>query len=111
MQSTATETLTISAAQFAGLKRLILAAFDRIPEGVHRKGEAAAAITHRELCRKADAAVAPLIVQLRGQGLSLRAIAAELTRRDIRTRQEYRTWHAWLVARILQRTAAPIAPA
>jgi hypothetical protein len=43
--------------------------------------------------------------------LSLRAIAAELTRRDIRTRQEYRTWHAQQVPRILQRTTALVEPA
>jgi hypothetical protein len=75
------------------------------PEGVHRKGGAAAAITHRELCRQADAEVAPLIVELRGQGLSLRAIAAELTRRRLPTRQGFGTWHARQVARILGRAA------
>jgi hypothetical protein len=76
------------------------------PDGVCHKGGAAAAITHREARRQADAQIAPLILELRGQGLSLRAIAAELTARGIKTRQGWHTWHARQVARILARAAA-----
>ncbi len=76
------------------------------PEGVCYKGGAAAAVTHREECRKHDALIAPIILDLRGQGFSLRAIAAELTARGIKTRQGWLVWHARQVARILARAKA-----
>jgi hypothetical protein len=81
------------------------------PEGASQKGAAATAVTNREQCRQADAEVAPLIVELRSQGLSLRAITAELTARHIKTRPGWSIWHARLVARILQRAAARVEPA
>ena len=58
------------------------------------------------MCPEADAEVVPIILELRDQGLSLRAMGAELTGAGIKTRQEYRTWHARQVARILARAAA-----
>jgi hypothetical protein len=79
------------------------------PRGASQRGAAAAAVAHREECRKADSLIAPLILELRSQGLSLRAIAKELTRRGIKTRQENRTWHARQVARILARAAGAAA--
>lgn len=76
-----------------------------------RRGSAKAAIVRREDARQADGRhVWPtgerldiLIIQLRIKGLSLRAIASELTARDIRTRWCYRRWTATQVRRIIQR--------
>lgn len=78
------------------------------PPGACHKGGAAAAVTLRQLCREADAQVAPLIVELRRQGHSLRAIAAELTARSIPTRYGWKVWQARQVSRILQRAAADV---
>lgn len=73
------------------------------PEGASARGAAAAAVANREQCRQADAAIAPLILALHASGLSLRAIAAELSRRGVCTRQGFAIWHARQVARVLQR--------
>jgi hypothetical protein len=76
-----------------------------------RRGSAKAAIFRREDARHADGRhVWPtgerldiLIIQLRIQGLTLRAIASELMRRDIWTRGCSKRWTATQVRRILQR--------
>jgi hypothetical protein len=46
------------------------------------------------------------VAELRREGLSLRAIARELERRGIKTRQEWPHWSATQVRRILARAAA-----
>ncbi len=50
-------------------------------------------------------AIIPIVVELRGQGLSLRAIAAELHRRGIRMRHCGTGWSASQVRRMLARAA------
>jgi hypothetical protein len=57
------------------------------PPGAHLKGGAALAPVNRELAREFYEPIIPVVVELRRQGLSLRAIARELDRRGIRTRQ------------------------
>ncbi len=64
------------------------------PPGVHLKGGRTAAVTHAAAAREFYAQLLPVIVELRRQGLSLRAIAAELDRRGIKTRQEWDHWSA-----------------
>jgi hypothetical protein len=76
-----------------------------------RRGSAKAALFRREDARRADGRrVWPtgerldiLIIQLRIQGLTLRAIAGELMRLDIWTRGCSQRWTATQVRRILQR--------
>ena len=97
----------------------------RFPPGVHLIGGRNAAATHVRAAREFYAPIIPLVVELRRQGLSLRAIARELDRREIRTRQvgvhrylgagrnglrwgklEFTRWSATHVRRILARVAA-----
>lgn len=87
---------------------LVLKGEERVWEHFQRgrHSGAAAAITHREQCRQADAAVLPLVLTLHGQGLSLRGIAAALKAAGIPTRQGWPRWHARQVARILERARA-----
>src|SRR4051812_24172041 len=61
------------------------------PHACH-KGGAASAESHRENARAFYADLLPVVAELKRQGLSLRQIAAELTRRGIRTRQEWEHW-------------------
>jgi hypothetical protein len=76
------------------------------PEGVCHKGGAASAPVHRESAREFYAPLLPVVAELRRQGLSLRAIAAELGRRGIKTRQEWPHWSATQVRRVLARVVA-----
>src|SRR4051794_30402904 len=94
------------------------------PPGVHLKGGQNAAPVLAEMAREFYAPIVPVVVELRGQGLSLRAIARELDRRGVRTRQvskpafaglgtdgeplwdmEILRWSAAQVRRILMRAA------
>jgi hypothetical protein len=63
-----------------------------------RKGSLAAALVLRRLAEQFYAPVLPVVVELRQQGLSLRAIAKELDRRGIKTRYGTRT--GWLPVRV-----------
>jgi hypothetical protein len=85
------------------------------PRG-HLKGGQNAAPVNRALAREFYAPIIPIVVELRRQGLSLRAIARELDRRGIRTRQvgwykagasvmEVIRWSATQVKRVLARAA------
>jgi hypothetical protein len=76
------------------------------PSGVHLKGGQTAAVTHATAAREFYAPLLPVIVELRRQGLSLRAIAAELDRRGIKTRQEWDHWSATQIRRVLARAGA-----
>lgn len=58
----------------------------RFPPGVHLKGGRNAAPVHAEMADEFYAPVIPIVLELRRQGLSLRAIARELDQRGIRTR-------------------------
>ncbi|MBI3410366.1 MAG: recombinase family protein [Planctomycetes bacterium] len=92
------------------------------PPGVHLKGGQTAAVTHARMAREFYAPIIPVVLELRRQGLSLRAIARELDQRGIRMRQEAeeleycrkfqirqkpmrRPWNASQVRRILARAA------
>ena len=55
------------------------------PPGVHLIGGRNAAPYLRQLAREFYAPIIPVVVDLRRQGLSLRAIARELDRRGIKT--------------------------
>ncbi|HWY88100.1 MAG TPA: hypothetical protein VNX28_15320 [Gemmataceae bacterium] len=72
------------------------------PQGVGYKGGQAAAKSHPEHARRFYAPIIPIILWLRGQGMSLRAIGLELERRKIKTRQEHSRWSASQVMRALQ---------
>jgi hypothetical protein len=76
----------------------------RFPPDAHLKGGRNAAIVNRAMARGFYWALIPIVSELRAQGLSLRAIAAELERRGIRTRYMWRRWSANQVRRILART-------
>ena len=75
----------------------------RFPAGVHLQGGRNAAPVHREAAREFYAPLVPVVAELRRQGLSLRAIARELERRGLKTRQEWPHWSATQVRRILAR--------
>jgi hypothetical protein len=75
------------------------------PPGVHKIGGENAAATHRQAAREFYAPIVPVVAELRRRGLSLRAIAAELDRRGIKTRQEWEHWSATQVRRVLARAA------
>src|SRR5262249_39514399 len=85
-----------------GLEAIIMPGF---PPGVHLKGGQAAAETHRALAREFYAPILPIVLELRAQGQSVRAIARELDRRGIKTRFEYpdQRWSAMQVGRVLAR--------
>jgi hypothetical protein len=74
------------------------------PEARLKGGQVTGRQTSR-LTREADAALLPIVLLLRQQKLSLRAIAAELDRRGIRPRQG-RRWQARQVSRLLARADA-----
>jgi hypothetical protein len=71
------------------------------PPGVHRIGGANAAPVHAAARAEFYAPLLPVVAGLRARGLSLRAIAAELERQGIKTRQEWRHWSATQVRRVL----------
>ena len=73
------------------------------PPDAHLKGGAAAAPGNIAAALEFYAPIIPIVTELREQGLSLRAIAAELSRRGIKTRQEWRHWSATQVRRVLAR--------
>jgi hypothetical protein len=95
------------------------------PPGAHVVGGRNAAATHARAAEEFYAPIIPVVVQLREQGLSLRAIAAELDRRGVRTRwvsfaeflgadegggarfgeQRFIRWSATQVRRVLARAA------
>ncbi len=79
----------------------------RFPPGVHLVGGRNAAATHAQLAREFYAPILPVVTELRGQGLSLRAIAAELDRRGVKTCIQYpgQRWSATQVRRVLARAA------
>jgi hypothetical protein len=81
----------------------------------HYRGGQAAAITNAQLAREFYAPIIPIVVELRNQGLSLRAIAGELDRRGTIMRFEQPPpgyppvhdghWNASQVRRVLLRAA------
>lgn len=73
------------------------------PPGVHLKGGEVSAVVNAERAREFYRPLLPIVAELRRQGLSLRAIAAELDRRGIKTRQEWDHWSATQVRRVLIR--------
>jgi hypothetical protein len=78
----------------------------RFPPGVHLKGGRNAAVTNAQAAREFYAPLLPVVLEVRRQGLSLRAIAAELGRRGIKSRQEWPHWSATSVRRVLVRAEA-----
>jgi hypothetical protein len=82
------------------------------PPDAHLKGGRNAAPVLAELARAFYAPIVPVVLELRRQGLSLRAIAGELKRRGIKPRYGCQAgWSAGQVRRILARGwAAPAAP-
>jgi hypothetical protein len=74
----------------------------QFPPGVHRKGGEVSAPVSRELAREFYAPILPIVADLHRQGLSLRAIARELDRRQIRPRNSW-AWSATQVKRVLGR--------
>ena len=87
------------------------------PPGVHLKGGRNAAPVLAEMAREFYAPIIPIVLELRRQGLSLRAIGRELDRRGIRTRvgcfyRSFRSrprivrWSAAQVRRVLIRAEA-----
>ena len=56
------------------------------PPGVHRIGGRNAAPIHRQAAHDFYTPILPVVAEMHRQGLSLRAIARELDRREIRTR-------------------------
>ena len=73
------------------------------PPGVHLKGGQASVESNRRLAQAFYAPILPVVAELRRQGLSLRAIARELDRRGLKTRQEWDHWSATQVRRVLAR--------
>jgi hypothetical protein len=79
------------------------------PPGANIKGGANAAPVLRALAAEFYAPIIPVVVELRQQGLSLRAIARELTARGVPLRNWGTAvpWSAQQVKRVLVRAAAP----
>jgi hypothetical protein len=73
------------------------------PAGVHLKGGQTSAVVNAELAREFYAPIIPIVVELFEGGLSLRAIARELDRRGIKTRQGFEHWSATQIGRVLDR--------
>jgi hypothetical protein len=65
-----------------------------------------AAETHRRCAELEYAHLYPILLELRGRGLSLAAIAVELARRGYKSRQGYTHWSPTQVARVLRRAEA-----
>lgn len=81
------------------------------PPGVHLIGGQVSAAVNAQLAREFYADILPIVVELRRQGMSLRAIAAELDGRGIKTRQGWDRWSANQVRRVLLRaTSNPTNP-
>ena len=95
------------------------------PPAAHRKGGEMSRKVNADMANEFYAPIIPVVVELRCQGLSLRAIARELDRRGIRTRQvgwvrysratsegprrgkiEFIRWSATQVRRVSARAAA-----
>ncbi len=78
-----------------------------LPPGVHLKGGQVSAVRNKELADEFYRDIIPVVVDLRRQGLTLRAIAAELDRRGHRTRLAYQgqRWNPTQVSRLLARAA------
>src|SRR5947199_7404481 len=83
------------------------------PPGVHRIGGQNAALAHAQQAREFYVPIIPIVAELHGQGLSLRAIARELDRRGVKTRLEYpgQRWSATQVKRVLARCESTAPPA
>ena len=62
----------------------------RFLPAVHLKGGQTSAVVHAKAAREFYAPILPIVAELRRKGLSLRAIARELERLGIKTRQEWR---------------------
>lgn len=75
----------------------------QFPPAAHVIGGQNAAPYLRQLAREFYAPIIPIVVELRQQGLTLRAIAGELGRRGIKTRQGWDHWSATQVRRVLAR--------
>jgi hypothetical protein len=75
------------------------------PAGAHVKGGQNAAPVHAAAADAFYRDVLPLMISLRSQGLSLRAIADELTQRGIKARKKQ--WSAAQVLRVLRRAQTP----
>jgi hypothetical protein len=76
------------------------------PADVHLKGGQNAAPVLAELAREFYEPIIPIVVELRGRGLSLRAIACELQSRGIKPRYGCQAgWSAAQVRRVLARGA------
>jgi hypothetical protein len=76
------------------------------PAGASARGGATAAITHAAAAREFYRPLLPLVVELARQGLSRRAIARELTRRGVKMRSGWTSWHPTQVSRMLRRADA-----
>lgn len=84
------------------------------PAGASAKGAAASAAVHVRAARVFYEPIIPVVVDLRRQGLSLRAIAHELDIRGVRMRlpRQGQRWSAQQVRRVLDRArAAELSPA
>jgi hypothetical protein len=75
----------------------------RFPPGASARGGANAAPILRQLADEHYAHLYDLLAQLRAEGLSLAAIAAELNARGEKTRVWGRPWNPTQVARVLKR--------
>jgi hypothetical protein len=73
------------------------------PPGVHLIGGRNAALSNAKQADDFYRDIIPVVTELRGQGLSLRAIARELDRRGVKTRQGWEKWSAMQVGRVLAR--------
>jgi hypothetical protein len=76
------------------------------PSGVHLVGGIMAGIGHAASARAFNGPLVRVVAELHGQGLSLRAIAAELDRRGFKTRQGRRGFSPTQVRRLLARVPA-----
>jgi len=72
------------------------------PDACHLGGRNAAPV-NREMAREFYAPIIPIVLELRQQRLSLRAIARELVRRGIAARQRSECWGVTTIRRILER--------
>jgi Recombinase len=79
------------------------------PADAHLKGGQNAAPVLAQLAREFYAPIIPVVLELHGQGLSLRAIATELEQRGIKSRWGWPRWSAAQVRRVLARGLAAAA--
>src|SRR5690348_14961442 len=89
----------------SGFVRTEATTMPSFPEGASARGGRNAAHTHRQSAREFYAGIIPIVVGLRKQGLSLRAIARELTARGIPLRNwgTQVPWNPQQVNRVLAR--------